>query len=81
MCGLVLVIVYVSVVPLIFITGPFIGILMWYWIALMNNPEQEIWYSIFVAVPYSFVVAVATLLSWLLSQRELKFATEAYGAR
>jgi probable O-glycosylation ligase (exosortase A-associated) len=72
MRGLVLVIVYFSALPFIFLSGPFWGILMWYWIALMN-PERAIWNSVFLAVPYSYIVAVATLLSWLLSQREPKF--------
>ena len=72
MRGLVLVIVYFSALPFIFISGPFWGILMWYWIALMN-PERAIWNSVFLAVPYSYIVAVATMLAWLLSQREPKF--------
>jgi probable O-glycosylation ligase (exosortase A-associated) len=71
MRALLLVIVYFSSLPFIFISGPFWGILMWYWISLMN-PQQEIWTSVFASIPYSFTIAVATLVCWLLSRHEPK---------
>jgi putative inorganic carbon (hco3(-)) transporter len=70
MRGLVLLIVYFSALPFIFFSGPFWGILMWYWISLMN-PQKVVW-GVFADIPYSFTVAVLTLLCWLLSQREPK---------
>jgi putative inorganic carbon (hco3(-)) transporter len=72
MRGLVFIIVFVSLLPLVFFQGPFVGILMWYWISLMN-PQKVIWNSVFASVPYALIVAVATLVSWLLYQREPKF--------
>lgn len=71
MRGLVLLVVFFSALPLIFIRGPFWGILMWYWISLMN-PQKVVW-RVYADIPYSFIVAVATLLWWLLSQSEPKF--------
>jgi probable O-glycosylation ligase (exosortase A-associated) len=72
MRGLVLVSIYAALLPFIFLQGPFVGILMWYWISLMN-PQKEVWDSVFGGLPYSMTIAVATLLSWLLSRRESKF--------
>jgi putative inorganic carbon (hco3(-)) transporter len=72
MRGIILFIIFFSSLPFIFISGPFWGILMWYWVALMN-PQNVIWDSVFASIPFSFIVAVSTLLSWLLSQRESKF--------
>ncbi len=72
MRGLVLFIVFFSALPFIFLSGPFWGILMWYWISLMN-PQQAVWGSVFGTFPYALIVAVATLLSWLMSRDEPKF--------
>ncbi|MGH7045947.1 MAG: putative O-glycosylation ligase, exosortase A system-associated [Stellaceae bacterium] len=72
MRGLVLVTVFAALLPFIFLEGPFIGILMWYWISLMN-PQKDVWGGFFADLPYSMTIAVATLLAWLLSQRESKF--------
>lgn len=69
MRGLVLFLIFVSLFPFIFFSSPFIGVLMWYWISLMN-PQKAIWNSAFAAIPYALVIALATLVSWLLSQRE-----------
>lgn len=70
MRGIVLFVLFISAFPFIFISGPFWGILMWYWISLMG-PQHEV-YNFFADVPYAFIVAVATLLSWLLAPREPK---------
>ncbi len=72
MRGLVLVSVFAALLPFIFLQGPFVGILMWFWISLMN-PQKDVWDSVFAGLPYSMTIAVATLLAWLLSQRESKF--------
>jgi putative inorganic carbon (hco3(-)) transporter len=72
MRGIVLVTVFTALLPFIFLQGPFFGILMWYWISLMN-PQKDVWGGFFAGLPYSMTIAVATLLAWLLSQRESKF--------
>lgn len=72
MRGLVLIAVFTALLPFIFLRGPFVGILMWYWVSLMN-PQMEVWGSVFASVPYALIVAITTLLSWQLSQRESKF--------
>lgn len=72
MRGLVLFITFFSALPFIFLNGPYWGILMWYWISLMN-PQEAVWGSIFGTFPYALIVAVATFLSWLMAQREPKF--------
>ncbi len=70
MRGLALLIIFFAAFPFIFISGPFWGILMWFWVSLMN-PQQETW-GVLDGVPYSFMVAIATLLAWLFSPREPK---------
>jgi putative inorganic carbon (hco3(-)) transporter len=72
MRGLVLFIVFVALLPFIFLNGPFIGILIWYWVSLMN-PHQLVWGGVFASVPYALIVAIATLLSLFLSRNEPKF--------
>jgi putative inorganic carbon (hco3(-)) transporter len=71
MRGIVLFIVFCSAFPFIFISGPFWGILMWYWVSLMN-PQQEVWHAVFAGIPYAMIIALGTLLSWLLSRHEPK---------
>ncbi|MGH7030470.1 MAG: putative O-glycosylation ligase, exosortase A system-associated [Stellaceae bacterium] len=72
MRGLVLISVFAAMLPFVFLQGPFVGVLMWYWVSLMN-PQMEVWGSVFGRVPYALIVAITTLLAWLLSQRESKF--------
>ncbi|HEV7996496.1 MAG TPA: putative O-glycosylation ligase, exosortase A system-associated [Stellaceae bacterium] len=72
MRGLVLFIVFFSALPFIFLNGPYWGILIWYWISLMN-PQEAVWGGIFGSIPYALVTAVATFLSWLMSRSEPKF--------
>ena len=72
MRGLVLLIVFFSALPFIFVKGPFFGILLWYWISLMN-PQKLVWNSVAGGIPYAEIVAVSTLLWWLLSRFEPKW--------
>jgi probable O-glycosylation ligase (exosortase A-associated) len=71
MRGLALGIVFFSLLPFIFIKGPFFGILMWFWVSLMN-PQQVVWSSIFSSVPYALIVALATLMSLVVARSEPK---------
>lgn len=61
---------FFSLLPLIFIRGPFVGILMWFWISLMA-PQGEV-YGFLADIPYALIVAVATLLMLFLSASEPK---------
>jgi probable O-glycosylation ligase (exosortase A-associated) len=70
MRGLLLIIVFFGALPLVFLKTPFVGVLMWFWISLMN-PHQLTWGS-FSSLPYALIVAVATLLSLTFSPREPK---------
>ena len=69
MRGILLGFVFFSLLPLIFIRGPFVGILMWFWVSLMA-PQFVVWDSFFATIPYALIVAVATLLSLFFSTRE-----------
>ena len=71
MRGILLGLVFFSLLPLIFIRGPFVGILMWFWISLMA-PQFVVWGSVFANIPYALIVAVATLLSLVFFTREPK---------
>ena len=72
MRGLVLLIVFFAALPFIFFHGPFFGILMWYWVSLMN-PQKLVWNSVAAGISYAHIVAVLTLVGWLLSRVEPKF--------
>ena len=72
MRGPILLIVFFCALPLIFVKGPFFGILIWYWVSLMN-PQRLVWNSVAAGIPYAELVAVSTLLWWLLSRYEPKF--------
>ena len=71
MRGLVLFIVFFAAIPFIFFNGPFFGILIWYWVSLMN-PQKLVWNSFAGGIPYAHIVAVLTLLCWFLSKVEPK---------
>jgi putative inorganic carbon (HCO3(-)) transporter len=71
MRGFALGIAFFCMIPFIFIKGPFFGILMWYWVSLMNQHEI-VWDSLFASVPYALIVAVLTLTGWLISRSEPK---------
>ena len=71
MRGLAVFVVFFSLLPLVLIKGPFAGVLIWYWISLMN-PHQDVWGSAFGRIPYALITALATLSSLLLDRREPK---------
>ena len=71
MRGLILFIVFFAAIPFIFFNGPFFGILIWYWVSLMN-PQKLVWNSFAGGIPYAHIVAVLTLLCWFLSKVEPK---------
>jgi putative inorganic carbon (hco3(-)) transporter len=70
MRGILLVGAFFSLLPLIFTRGPFIGILMWFWVSLMS-PQFIVW-GFAASIPYALIVAVSTLLAWLLFSSEPK---------
>jgi putative inorganic carbon (hco3(-)) transporter len=72
MRGVVLISVFSAVLPFVFLRGPFVGILIWYWISLMA-PQMDVWYGPFSRVPYALITALVTILAWQFSQRESKF--------
>lgn len=59
-----------SVVPLIFLR-PHVGILAWCWISYMN-PHRLTW-GVAFDFPVGMVIALATLVAWVLSQEPKKF--------
>ena len=71
MRGLILGIIFFSLLPFVFIKGPFFGILMWFWVSLMS-PQEAVWGSVFSSIPYALIVAIATLLSLAVSRDEPK---------
>ena len=70
MRGVLLFVTFFSLLPLVFFKSPFIGILVWFWISLMN-PQQLSWGS-FSSIPYALIIAIATIASCTLSPREPK---------
>jgi putative inorganic carbon (hco3(-)) transporter len=71
MRGVLLGVVFFALLPRIFTRGPFAGILMWFWIALMV-PQAFVWSGVFTSIPYSLIVGVCTLISFLLARNEPK---------
>jgi probable O-glycosylation ligase (exosortase A-associated) len=65
MRGILLGLTFFSLLPLVFVRGPFIGILLWFWVSLMD-PQFVVW-GPFATIRYALIVAVATLLAWFLS--------------
>jgi putative inorganic carbon (HCO3(-)) transporter len=61
-------------VPLSFI-APAAGLLCWEWFSLMN-PHRQV-YSFLHAKPLNSVIAVVTLLGWLLSRERKRFTPDA----
>jgi putative inorganic carbon (hco3(-)) transporter len=62
MRAFIFVVVFFSLLPMV-LKRPYIGILMWYWISLMN-PHRVI-YGFATDIPYALLVAVVTLGSLL----------------
>jgi putative inorganic carbon (hco3(-)) transporter len=71
MRGLLLGVVFFALLPFILIRGPFFGILMWFWVSLMN-PQQVVWSSVFASVPYALIVGVLTLIMVVAAPSEPK---------
>ncbi|MGE3781220.1 MAG: putative O-glycosylation ligase, exosortase A system-associated [Alphaproteobacteria bacterium] len=67
MRGLIFFTVFFALLPTVF-KRPYIGILMWFWISLMN-PHRVV-YGFAGAIPYAMLVAIVTLVSWLLIHQE-----------
>jgi probable O-glycosylation ligase (exosortase A-associated) len=74
MRGLVLLAVFFALLPLVF-KRPYIGILMWFWISLMN-PHRLV-YGFAADLSYAMIVAIVTLASWLLFHPEERKAPPA----
>ena len=67
MRGLIFFVVFFALLPVVF-KKPYVGILMWFWISLMN-PHRVI-YGFAASIPYAMLVAIVTLSSWLLLHPE-----------
>jgi putative inorganic carbon (HCO3(-)) transporter len=67
MRGLLLFIVFIGLLSFVF-KRPFVGILMWFWISLMN--PHRIVYGFASGLNYALIIAVLTLGSWLLLHPE-----------
>jgi len=65
MRGLVFALIFFGSLTTVF-SYPFNGILLWYWISI-GNPHQLI-YGFFEGLPYAMIVAIPTLLAWLISR-------------
>src|SRR5215831_122251 len=69
MRGLLFFLVFVSCLPLIFIS-PFNGVLMWYVFSL-GNFHTLVW-GFFSDLYYAYIISILTCLSWLFSRTENK---------
>jgi putative inorganic carbon (HCO3(-)) transporter len=67
MRGMVLFVVFFGLLFMVF-KRPFVGILMWFWISLMN--PHRIVYGFASGLNYAMIVAIVTLGSWLLLHPE-----------
>src|SRR4051794_25716671 len=67
MRGVVFVIVFFSLLPMVF-KKPYVGILLWYWISLMN--PHRLTYGFASSIPFALLVAVVTLGSLLFMHPE-----------
>jgi probable O-glycosylation ligase (exosortase A-associated) len=67
MRGLILFVVFFALLPAV-VKRPYVGILIWFWISLMN--PHRIVYGFAADIPYAMLVAVVTLGSWLLLHPE-----------
>ncbi len=63
MRNLLLLVVFFSLLPWVF-RWPYLGILMWFWVSLMN-PQS---YTYTAPLPYALMVAAVTLLAWIFSR-------------
>ncbi|MGD9617226.1 MAG: putative O-glycosylation ligase, exosortase A system-associated [Alphaproteobacteria bacterium] len=67
MRGLALLIVFSGLLLMVF-KRPYIGVLMWFWISLMN-PHRLV-YGFATSVSYAMIIAIVTLGSWVLLHPE-----------
>jgi putative inorganic carbon (hco3(-)) transporter len=67
MRGFVFFLVFVSAIPLIFVS-PFYGVLIWY-IFSFGNFHTMIW-GPFAGLNYAYVIAICTLMSWIFSRKD-----------
>jgi probable O-glycosylation ligase (exosortase A-associated) len=70
MRGLLFFVVYVSSLPLIFVS-PFYGVLIWYVFSL-GNYHTLIWGGPFSDLNYAYPIAIFTCISWLFSRTDKK---------
>jgi putative inorganic carbon (HCO3(-)) transporter len=63
--GLLFSVLVLGLIPFAF-SQPFVGVLLWLWISLMV-PHQLV-YGPLATLPYALIVAVITLISWLISR-------------
>jgi len=70
MRGLLFFVVFVSSMPLIFVS-PFNGVLIWYVFSL-GNYHTLIWGGPFSNLNYAYVIAILTCISWVFSQKDKK---------
>jgi putative inorganic carbon (HCO3(-)) transporter len=62
MRGIILIIVFFTLLPMV-IGRPYVGILMWFWMSLMN-PHRVV-FGFAQDIPYAMLIAAVTLGSWL----------------
>src|SRR5690348_6591232 len=67
MRGLVFFLIFISSLPLIFIS-PFNGVLIWYVFSLGNFHTMI--YGPFASLNYAYVIAILTCISWAISRTE-----------
>src|SRR3954452_1040078 len=67
MRGVVFVIVFFSLLPMVF-KKPYVGVLLWYWISLMN--PHRLTYGFASSIPFALLVAVVTFASVLFMHPE-----------
>ena len=68
MRGLAFFLIFVSSLPMIFVS-PFNGVLAWYVFSL-GNFHTLIWGGPFAGINYAYIIAILTCVSWIFSKRE-----------
>src|SRR5579859_6604795 len=74
MRGLFFFVVMAGLVPLS-LAFPYAGVLTWVWVSIMN-PHQLV-YGPFAALPYALIVAIGTLIAWILAKEPKKLNGDA----
>jgi putative inorganic carbon (hco3(-)) transporter len=70
MRGLLFFLVFVSSLPLIFVS-PFNGVLIWY-VFSFGNFHTLIWGGPFADLNYAYIIAILTCVSWIISRTDKK---------